>query len=178
MIECRNACPHCLASNFTERQLLVHLLLMVIEDVIVLVNCVIVPCLITVSTNHLPCLSVMMISFSNIISFLVLSQILTELKSDNQRLKDENGALIRVISKLSKWKDVWSSCSVCVDAPTPRYGSLTIHRVPSCDSSLSYGDGCSAEINSCWNSWRSKELRSFSQISLCVMMELQPFLHD
>ncbi|XP_028266814.1 protein phosphatase 1 regulatory subunit 12B-like isoform X2 [Parambassis ranga] len=27
---------------------------------------------------------------------------LTELKSDNQRLKDENGALIRVISKLSK----------------------------------------------------------------------------
>ncbi|TWW56953.1 Protein phosphatase 1 regulatory subunit 12B [Takifugu flavidus] len=29
-------------------------------------------------------------------------QILTELKSDNQRLKDENGALIRVISKLSK----------------------------------------------------------------------------
>ncbi|KAA8590790.1 hypothetical protein FQN60_001733 [Etheostoma spectabile] len=31
-----------------------------------------------------------------------LRQILTELKSDNQRLKDENGALIRVISKLSK----------------------------------------------------------------------------
>jgi len=31
------------------------------------------------------------------------SQVLTELKSDNQRLKDENGALIRVISKLSKW---------------------------------------------------------------------------
>ncbi|XP_030086940.1 protein phosphatase 1 regulatory subunit 12B isoform X8 [Serinus canaria] len=30
------------------------------------------------------------------------SSILTELKSDNQRLKDENGALIRVISKLSK----------------------------------------------------------------------------
>uniref|UniRef100_A0A674H0V8 Protein phosphatase 1 regulatory subunit 12B n=1 Tax=Taeniopygia guttata TaxID=59729 RepID=A0A674H0V8_TAEGU len=29
-------------------------------------------------------------------------RILTELKSDNQRLKDENGALIRVISKLSK----------------------------------------------------------------------------
>ncbi|KAJ8778514.1 hypothetical protein J1605_013483 [Eschrichtius robustus] len=28
--------------------------------------------------------------------------VLTELKSDNQRLKDENGALIRVISKLSK----------------------------------------------------------------------------
>lgn len=26
------------------------------------------------------------------------------LRSDNQRLKDENGALIRVISKLSKWK--------------------------------------------------------------------------
>ncbi|XP_010198071.1 protein phosphatase 1 regulatory subunit 12B isoform X8 [Colius striatus] len=29
-------------------------------------------------------------------------KILMELKSDNQRLKDENGALIRVISKLSK----------------------------------------------------------------------------
>lgn len=29
-------------------------------------------------------------------------QVFTELKSDNQRLKDENGALIRVISKLSK----------------------------------------------------------------------------
>ncbi|XP_035512398.1 protein phosphatase 1 regulatory subunit 12B-like isoform X1 [Morone saxatilis] len=29
-------------------------------------------------------------------------KILTELKSDNMRLKDENGALIRVISKLSK----------------------------------------------------------------------------
>ncbi|KAF3860744.1 hypothetical protein F7725_000999 [Dissostichus mawsoni] len=29
-------------------------------------------------------------------------RMLTELKSDNQRLKDENGALIRVISKLSK----------------------------------------------------------------------------
>lgn len=32
----------------------------------------------------------------------VTLQVLTELKSDNQRLKDENGALIRVISKLSK----------------------------------------------------------------------------
>uniref|UniRef100_A0A8C3PVQ2 Protein phosphatase 1 regulatory subunit n=1 Tax=Chrysolophus pictus TaxID=9089 RepID=A0A8C3PVQ2_CHRPC len=32
----------------------------------------------------------------------VCVSILTELKSDNQRLKDENGALIRVISKLSK----------------------------------------------------------------------------
>ncbi|XP_054635635.1 protein phosphatase 1 regulatory subunit 12B-like [Dunckerocampus dactyliophorus] len=29
-------------------------------------------------------------------------KVLTELKTDNQRLKDENGALIRVISKLSK----------------------------------------------------------------------------
>ncbi|XP_051946936.1 protein phosphatase 1 regulatory subunit 12B-like isoform X6 [Xyrauchen texanus] len=29
-------------------------------------------------------------------------KVLTELKSDNQRLNDENGALIRVISKLSK----------------------------------------------------------------------------
>jgi len=28
---------------------------------------------------------------------------LEQLKNDNQRLKDENGALIRVISKLSKW---------------------------------------------------------------------------
>lgn len=29
-------------------------------------------------------------------------QVLGDLKADNQRLKDENGALIRVISKLSK----------------------------------------------------------------------------
>uniref|UniRef100_A0A3Q2GRV3 Protein phosphatase 1, regulatory subunit 12B n=1 Tax=Cyprinodon variegatus TaxID=28743 RepID=A0A3Q2GRV3_CYPVA len=38
------------------------------------------------------------------VSFLKLvdSKVLKELKSDNQRLKDENGALIRVISKLSK----------------------------------------------------------------------------
>lgn len=35
-------------------------------------------------------------------TFPVTLQVLTELKSDNQRLKDENGALIRVISKLSK----------------------------------------------------------------------------
>lgn len=35
-------------------------------------------------------------------SFPLSLQVLTELKSDNQRLKDENGALIRVISKLSK----------------------------------------------------------------------------
>lgn len=34
--------------------------------------------------------------------FSLSPQVLTELKSDNQRLKDENGALIRVISKLSK----------------------------------------------------------------------------
>lgn len=34
---------------------------------------------------------------------LVLSpQVKSELKMENQRLKDENGALIRVISKLSK----------------------------------------------------------------------------
>ncbi|CDR00247.1 unnamed protein product, partial [Oncorhynchus mykiss] len=32
----------------------------------------------------------------------VLFQTLPDLKADNQRLKDENGALIRVISKLSK----------------------------------------------------------------------------
>lgn len=31
-----------------------------------------------------------------------LLQMLPDLKADNQRLKDENGALIRVISKLSK----------------------------------------------------------------------------
>lgn len=31
-----------------------------------------------------------------------LSKDLSDLKVDNQRLKDENGALIRVISKLSK----------------------------------------------------------------------------
>lgn len=41
-------------------------------------------------------------AWHNVLCFLPLSQILTELKSDNQRLKDENGALIRVISKLSK----------------------------------------------------------------------------
>lgn len=29
-------------------------------------------------------------------------KMLPDLKADNQRLKDENGALIRVISKLSK----------------------------------------------------------------------------
>lgn len=29
-------------------------------------------------------------------------KVLGDLKADNQRLKDENGALIRVISKLSK----------------------------------------------------------------------------
>lgn len=29
-------------------------------------------------------------------------QVLVDLRADNQRLKDENGALIRVISKLSK----------------------------------------------------------------------------
>lgn len=50
--------------------------------------------------------------------FLPCSQVLTELKSDNQRLKDENGALIRVISKLSKWKDVLPSCLVLVDTLT------------------------------------------------------------
>lgn len=29
---------------------------------------------------------------------------LGDLRADNQRLKDENAALIRVISKLSRWK--------------------------------------------------------------------------
>lgn len=33
---------------------------------------------------------------------LLLFQQLEHLKNDNQRLRDENGALIRVISKLSK----------------------------------------------------------------------------
>lgn len=32
----------------------------------------------------------------------VSHQVLVDLRADNQRLKDENGALIRVISKLSK----------------------------------------------------------------------------
>ncbi|XP_048467793.1 protein phosphatase 1 regulatory subunit 12B [Rhincodon typus] len=36
------------------------------------------------------------------LTYTFFLQVLTELKSDNQRLKDENGALIRVISKLSK----------------------------------------------------------------------------
>lgn len=34
--------------------------------------------------------------------FFLLQQ-MDALKTENQRLKDENGALIRVISKLSKW---------------------------------------------------------------------------
>lgn len=34
--------------------------------------------------------------------FFFSQQMLPDLKADNQRLKDENGALIRVISKLSK----------------------------------------------------------------------------
>ncbi len=42
-------------------------------------------------------------AFFSLILIFNQSQVLTELKSDNQRLKDENGALIRVISKLSKW---------------------------------------------------------------------------
>jgi hypothetical protein len=33
----------------------------------------------------------------------VFFQLLEQFRSENQRLKDENGALIRVISKLSKW---------------------------------------------------------------------------
>lgn len=39
-------------------------------------------------------------------------KVLNELKSDNQRLKDENGALIRVISKLSKWAE-WPTNNDC-----------------------------------------------------------------
>lgn len=35
-------------------------------------------------------------------SFVFSFQLLETLKAENQRLKDENGALIRVISKLSK----------------------------------------------------------------------------
>lgn len=35
-------------------------------------------------------------------NFLIIFQQLEQLKCENQRLKDENGALIRVISKLSK----------------------------------------------------------------------------
>lgn len=35
-------------------------------------------------------------------AMLLCLQVRTELKNENQRLKDENGALIRVISKLSK----------------------------------------------------------------------------
>lgn len=33
----------------------------------------------------------------------LLLQVLGDLRADNQRLKDENAALIRVISKLSRW---------------------------------------------------------------------------
>lgn len=38
----------------------------------------------------------------SVIPFFVFQQV-EQLKSENQKLKDENGALIRVISKLSKW---------------------------------------------------------------------------
>lgn len=38
-----------------------------------------------------------------VVSFLPFLQIKAELNMENQRLKDENGALIRVITKLSKW---------------------------------------------------------------------------
>lgn len=36
--------------------------------------------------------------------YSLFPQIKAELKMENQRLKDENGALIRVITKLSKWE--------------------------------------------------------------------------
>lgn len=35
-------------------------------------------------------------------NIIFLSQVLGDLRADNQRLKDENAALIRVISKLSR----------------------------------------------------------------------------
>lgn len=38
----------------------------------------------------------------NLLLLSLVLQMLPDLKADNQRLKDENGALIRVISKLSK----------------------------------------------------------------------------
>lgn len=47
-------------------------------------------------TDQCTCLTSLLLLF-----FLVF-QTLPDLKADNQRLKDENGALIRVISKLSK----------------------------------------------------------------------------
>ncbi|XP_062838737.1 protein phosphatase 1 regulatory subunit 12A isoform X13 [Anolis carolinensis] len=42
------------------------------------------------------------LKISHIYTFSPIWQMLPDLKADNQRLKDENGALIRVISKLSK----------------------------------------------------------------------------
>lgn len=42
------------------------------------------------------------LDWSETFFFSPLLQMLPDLKADNQRLKDENGALIRVISKLSK----------------------------------------------------------------------------
>lgn len=51
------------------------------------------------------CLSLVSLSLSLTLSLLfpfIPFQMLPDLKADNQRLKDENGALIRVISKLSK----------------------------------------------------------------------------
>lgn len=42
-------------------------------------------------------------------SFLSHSQQLDAYKTENLRLKEENGALIRVISKLSKWNSLKNS---------------------------------------------------------------------
>lgn len=41
-------------------------------------------------------------TLENISNFSVYFQAMENLKDDNKRLKEENGALIRVISKLSK----------------------------------------------------------------------------
>ena len=50
---------------------------------------------------------VKIVLINNIIIYILIQQ-LEHLKNDNQRLRDENGALIRVISKLSKWRGlIW-----------------------------------------------------------------------
>lgn len=102
-------------------------------------------------------------SINVLMSFLSLSQILTELKSDNQRLKDENGALIRVISKLSKWKDVWPSRLVFVDTPTPIW-RMNESRWPCSSPSYERFLQKQVPVGTCVD---PKKLFSFMTVTLC-----------
>lgn len=49
---------------------------------------------------------------------------LDQLKADNQRLRDENGALIRVISKLSKWS--WEGLDSSEPRKAPNYNRTNL----------------------------------------------------